>query len=50
MRLLFHNAELRKLLGYQKDELEDFDTRRFWDDLDERRKSSLCFVTVAASS
>ena len=37
-RLLFHNAELRKLLGYQKDELEDFDTRRFWHDLDQRSR------------
>ena len=26
-RLLFHNARLRELLGYQKDELDRFDTR-----------------------
>ena len=29
-RLLFHNARLRELTGYEKDELELFDTRRFW--------------------
>ena len=35
-RLLFHNARLRELTGYEKDELELFDTRRFWHDLDQR--------------
>ena len=35
-RLLFHNWRLRELTGYQKDELELFDTRRFWHDLDHR--------------
>jgi len=37
-RLLFHNARLREMLGYQKDELRDFDTRRFWHDLEQRSK------------
>ena len=31
-RLLFHNARLRELLGYQKHELELIETRKFWDD------------------
>jgi PAS domain S-box-containing protein len=35
-RLLFHNWRLRELLGYEKEELELFDTRRFWYDLDHR--------------
>ena len=35
-RLLFHNARLREMTGYEKDELELFDTRRFWHDLDQR--------------
>jgi PAS domain S-box-containing protein len=35
-RLLFHNARLRELTGYEKDELELFDTKRFWHDLDQR--------------
>jgi PAS domain S-box-containing protein len=37
-RLLFHNAHLREMLGYQRDELRDFDTRRFWHDLEQRSK------------
>jgi PAS domain S-box-containing protein len=37
-RLLFHNAHLREMLGYQKDELRDFDTRGFWHDLEQRSK------------
>ncbi len=37
-RLLFHNARLRELLGYQKDELELIDTRLFWHDLDQRTR------------
>jgi PAS domain S-box-containing protein len=37
-RLLFHNAQLRTLLGYEKDELEHFDTRKFWHDLDQRSR------------
>src|SRR5215510_15453733 len=37
-RLLFHNARLRELTGYEKDELELFDTRRFWHDLDQRAR------------
>lgn len=37
-RLLFHNARLREMLGYQKNELRDFDTRKFWHDLEQRSK------------
>ncbi len=35
-RLLFHNWRLRELLGYEKEELHLFDTRRFWHDLTHR--------------
>jgi PAS domain S-box-containing protein len=35
-RLLFHNAGLRELLGYEKHELELIDTRVFWFDLEQR--------------
>ncbi len=31
-RLLFHNARLRELLGYSKDEIGLIDTRKFWHD------------------
>jgi PAS domain S-box-containing protein len=37
-RLIFHNASLRELLGYEKDEIELIDTRRFWVDLDHRSR------------
>src|SRR6185312_13769333 len=37
-RLLFHNWRLRELTGYDKEELELFDTRRFWHDLDHRSR------------
>lgn len=37
-RLLFHNWRLRELLGYERDELTLFDTRRFWHDLDHRKR------------
>ena len=37
-RLLFHNWRLRKLTGYEKEELELFDTRRFWQDLAHRAR------------
>ena len=37
-RLLFHNRRLRELLGYEKEELELFDTQRFWHDLDHRSR------------
>lgn len=37
-RLLFHNACIRELLGYTKEELELFDTRKFWHDLDQRAR------------
>jgi PAS domain-containing protein len=32
-RLLFHNEWVRELLGYDKGEMELFDTKRFWHDL-----------------
>ena len=35
-RLLFHNWRLRELTGYEKEELEQFDTRRFWVSLEHR--------------
>ena len=35
-RLLFHNARVQQLLGYSGEEMEGFDTRRFWVDLDQR--------------
>jgi PAS domain S-box-containing protein len=35
-RLLFHNRRLRELTGYSDQELELFDTRRFWHDLAHR--------------
>ena len=37
-RLLFHNRRLRELTGYQKEELELFDTKRFWHDLAHRAR------------
>ena len=37
-RLLFHNARLRDLLGYGKDELDHIDTSVFWHDLEQRSK------------
>lgn len=37
-RLLFHNARLREILGYSKDELELCDTRTHWHDLDQRAR------------
>ncbi|MFZ0400829.1 MAG: PAS domain-containing protein, partial [Pseudolabrys sp.] len=37
-RLLFHNWRLRELTGYEKEELELFDTKRFWHDLDHRAR------------
>jgi PAS domain S-box-containing protein len=37
-RLLFHNRRLRQLLGYEKDELHLFDTRKFWHDLSHRKR------------
>lgn len=35
-RLLFHNRRLRDLLGYDEEELQLFDTKRFWHDADQR--------------
>jgi len=37
-RLLFHNRRLRDLTGYEKEELELFDTKRFWHDLTHRAR------------
>jgi PAS domain S-box-containing protein len=37
-RLLFHNWRLRELMGYEKEELELFDTRRFWHHLGHRAR------------
>jgi PAS domain S-box-containing protein len=37
-RLLFHNARLRELLGYENDELDRIDTRKFWHDLEQRSR------------
>jgi PAS domain S-box-containing protein len=36
--LVFHNARLRQLFGYDEAELERFDTRRFWVDLEHRER------------
>jgi PAS domain S-box-containing protein len=35
-RLLFHNARLREILGYTKEELDHCDTRTHWHDLEQR--------------
>ena len=35
-QLLFHNARVRELLGYDEQEMELFDTRRFWMDQNQR--------------
>jgi PAS domain S-box-containing protein len=37
-RLVYHNARLRELLGYEEHELHLFDTRRFWCDLEHRER------------
>lgn len=37
-RLLFHNARARELLGYDKEEMDRIDTRKFWHDLDHRSR------------
>jgi PAS domain S-box-containing protein len=37
-RLLFHNAQLREILGYSKDELHLCDTRLHWHDLEQRAR------------
>jgi PAS domain S-box-containing protein len=36
--LVFHNARLRELFGYDEAELQRFDTRRFWVDLEHREQ------------
>jgi PAS domain S-box-containing protein len=37
-RILFHNRRMRDLLGYEKEELDLFDTKLFWHDLDHRTR------------
>lgn len=37
-RLLFHNARLREILGYSKEELDLCDTRMHWHDLEQRAR------------
>jgi PAS domain S-box-containing protein len=37
-RLLFHNARLRELLGYQRAEIEGIDTSTFWHDREQRAR------------
>ena len=37
-RLLFHNAGLRQMLGYDEDELHLIDTKTFWYDLEQRSR------------
>jgi PAS domain S-box-containing protein len=37
-RLLFHNARIRQMLGYSSEEMEHFDTRQFWADLNQRAR------------
>jgi PAS domain S-box-containing protein len=37
-RLLFHNARLREILGYSKEELDLCDTRIHWHDLAQRER------------
>lgn len=37
-RLIFHNARLRELLGYDEVEIQHTDTRAFWFDLDQREQ------------
>ena len=37
-RLLFHNARLREILGYSKEELDLCDTRAHWHDLAQRER------------
>jgi PAS domain S-box-containing protein len=36
--LLFHNTRLRELLGYTEEEMQLFDTRRCWNDLEHRAR------------
>jgi len=37
-RILFHNRRMRDLLGYEKDELELFDTKQCWFDIEHRTR------------
>jgi len=37
-RLIFHNARLRALLGYERHEIDRIDTRAFWLDLEQRSR------------
>ena len=36
--LLFHNARLREMLGYEAEESSGIDTRMFWHDLEQRTR------------
>ena len=36
--LIFYNARLREMLGYSSEEMDGIDTRRFWNDLDQRAR------------
>lgn len=49
-RILFHNRRMRDLLGYEKEELSLFDTKRFGATSITERPSSKCCVCAAASS
>src|SRR5215204_126317 len=35
-RLLFHNKVARQFVGYDETEMDRFETRRFWSDLEQR--------------
>jgi PAS domain S-box-containing protein len=48
-RLLFHNARLRELLGYQKEEIDLIDTRTFWHDLEQRARIIQRYTSEGAS-
>ena len=37
-RLLFHNARLREILGYRKEELKLIETSTFWNDVEQRAR------------
>ena len=37
-RVVFHNARLREILGYSEEELDRFDSREFWFDLEHRQR------------
>jgi PAS domain S-box-containing protein len=37
-RLVFHNARLRELMGYDAEDMVLFDTKKFWQDLEQRTR------------